>query len=64
MITLKNLTVGFYSQVLQSHGRRVKFERWCRINEQKGTNVEHSFQNNNVQKIFLSVIIYHINRKI
>ena len=22
----------------------------CQINEEKGTNVEHSFQNNNIQK--------------
>ena len=46
----------------QTHGRRVNFERGCRINGQKGTNVEHSFQNNNIQKIFLFVVIYHINR--
>ena len=44
------------------HCRRVNFERQCWINGQKGTNVEHSFQNNSKQKIFLSVIIYHINR--
>ena len=52
------------SEFLIKHGRRVNFERGCRINEQKGTNVEHSFQNNNIQKVFLSVIIYHINRYI
>ena len=41
-----------------THGRRVNFERGCRINGQKGTYVEHPFQNNNIQKIFLSVILY------
>ena len=46
------------------HDRRVNFERGCRINGQKGTNVEHSFQNNNIQKIFLSVITYQIKRYI
>ena len=32
------------------HGRKVNFERGCRINGQKGTNVEHSLQNNNIQQ--------------
>ena len=41
------------------NGHRVGFERGYRINVQKGTNVEHSFQNSNIQKI-----IYHINRYI
>ena len=26
----------------------------------EGTNVEHSFQNDNIQRNFLSVIMYHI----
>ena len=49
------------------HGRRVNFKSGCRINGQKGTKVEkveHSFQNNNIRKIFLSALIYHINRYI
>ena len=61
MATLKNLTVGFYSQVLQNHGRRVNFERVCPINGQKGTNLEHSFQNNNIQKNL--PICYYISYK-
>ena len=32
----------------------------CRINGQKGTNIEHSFQNDNIQKIFL----LHINKQV
>ena len=43
------------------HGRRINFERRCRINGQRGTNVKDSFQNNNIQKFFLSVFTYHIN---
>ena len=46
------------------HDHMVNFERGCRINGQRTTNVSHSLQNNNKQKIFLSVFIYHLNRYI
>ena len=55
-------TMALWQLMHLGHGRRVNFERGCRINGQKGTNLEHSFQNNNIQKIFQSVIIYHLNR--
>lgn len=47
------------------YGRRVNFERGCWINGERGTNGEYSFQNNyNLDKIFLSVFPYHMNRQI
>ena len=42
----------------------MNFERRSRINAQKGTNVEHLFQNNNIRKNLPSFMIYHINRYI
>ena len=45
---------------LWRHGRTMNFEMAWRINGQKGTNKWYSFQNNNIQKIFLSVIVYLI----
>ena len=41
---------------------RYNFERGCRKNEQRGTNVEHSRQNENdyVQNLFLYVFKYHL----
>ena len=44
--------------------RRVNFESGCRINGKKGNNVEHSLHDNNLQKFFLSVFIYRLNRYI
>ena len=41
--------------------RRVNFGRGCRINGQKGKNVEHSFQNNNIQKNLPICLCYHIS---
>ena len=58
-----NETFHYYLHLL-SHGRRVNFEMGCRINGQKSTNVEHSFQNRSIQKTSISVIIYQINRYI
>ena len=43
------------------HGRRLNFEKGCRINRQRGNNVEHSLQDNSLQKISLSAFKYYIN---
>ena len=40
----------------------MNFERRYRINGQKGTNLEHSLQDNNLQNNFVSVFTYHLNR--
>ena len=42
--------ISFFDYGLRLHGRRVNFKRGCQINGQTATNVEHSFQNNNIQK--------------
>ena len=46
---------------VQTHSRRVNFQKGCRINGQWVTNVDHALQNNKLQNIFLSVSTCHIN---
>ena len=46
---------------VQTRTRRVNFQKGCRINGQRVTNVDHALQNNKLQNIFLSVSTCHIN---
>ena len=43
-----------------NHGRRVNFERGCRINGQKGTKVEHF----KIIYIYIYIYIYYTNKYI
>ena len=50
-----------YDGYICSIAFKVNFERGCRANIQRGTDVELSLQNNNIQKIFLFFCTYHMN---
>ena len=47
---------------MKDNNKAAGFESGCQINRQQGTNVEHSRTDNNLQKVFLSEFIYHLNR--
>ena len=56
----KILMMIIYDGYICSIAFKVNFERGCRANIQRGTDLELSLQNNNLQKIFLFFSTYHI----
>ena len=42
------------------HGRRVNFERECRVNGERGANVEHSLQHVNMYKVCFQISYKYI----